>query len=170
VDIGGTEGEVATLSIRATVVKTFDNVEYIVPNQNWLNSVVTTYTRSSRRVRTRVPISVSYDSDVHAVRELLLETALAHPLVLKEPAPGAALVNFGDSSIDFLVLVWVDDAKNKGKVAGELRFMIWDAFKANGIEIPYPQSDVHIRSGLEPLLVGSAAQAAPTKTNGEMVI
>ncbi|MBK8047771.1 MAG: mechanosensitive ion channel [Anaerolineales bacterium] len=167
VDIGGTEGEVETLSIRSTVVKTFDNVEYIVPNQNWLNSVVTTYTRSSRRVRTRIPIGVSYDSDVRQVQKLLIDTALSHPLVLKDPAPGAALVNFGDSSVDFIVLVWVEDAKIKGKVAGELRFMIWDAFKANGIEIPYPQRDLHIRSGLEAL---QPAQLAAPQADGEASI
>jgi small-conductance mechanosensitive channel len=148
VEIGGTEGAVDKLSIRSTVVRTFDNVEYIVPNQDWLNSTVTTYTRNDRRVRARVPMSASYASDVRKVQELLIETAMQHPDVLPEPPPVAPLVNFGESSLDFLVLVWVDEAMNKGKVAGELRLMFWDAFLEQGIEIPYPQRDLHIRSGL----------------------
>ncbi len=148
IEIAGAEGEVASLSIRSTVVRTFDNVEYIVPNQDWLNSTVTTFTRNSRKVRTRVPIGVSYNANPHLVQQVLLEVALAHPEVLNEPAPLAPLVSFGESSIDFVLLAWVEDAKIKAKVAGELRLSIWDAFKINGIEIPYPQRDLHIRSGL----------------------
>ncbi len=148
VEIGGKEGEVDKISIRSTVVSTFDNVELIVPNQDWLNTTVTTYTRTSRRCRTRVPIGVSYSSDVRQVQEILIETALSHPDILHDPAPVAPLFNFGDSSIDFVVLAWVEDALLKGKVASELRLMIWDAFQEHGIEIPFPQRDLHIRNGL----------------------
>ncbi len=151
VEIAGTEGSIDKLSIRSTVVRTFDNVEYIVPNQDWLNSTVKTFTRSSRLVRTQVPIGVTYAADPHFVKELLTETASQHPDVLSEPAPVAPLINFGASSLDFLVLAWVSDATMKNKVASELRLQIWDALKANEIEIPYPQQDLHIRSGLHPL-------------------
>ena len=160
IEIAGAEGEVANLSIRSTVVRTFDNVEYIVPNQDWLNSTVTTFTRNSRKVRTRVPIGVSYDANPHVVQALLLEVARAHPDVLSEPPAIAPRVEFGESSVDFLVLAWVEDAKIKGKVAGELRLRIWDAFQANGIEIPYPQRDLHIRSGLLHNDQGSSAPAS----------
>lgn len=161
IEIAGAEGEVANLSIRSTVVRTFDNVEYIVPNQDWLNSTVTTFTRNSRKVRTRVPIGVSYDANPHVVQELLLEVARAHPDVLSEPSPLAPLVEFGESSVDFVVLAWVEDAKIKARVAGELRLRIWDAFQANGIEIPYPQRDLHIRSGVLHNGQSSSALAAP---------
>ncbi|HHY57508.1 MAG TPA: mechanosensitive ion channel [Chloroflexi bacterium] len=164
VEVAGAEGEVDKLSIRSTVVRTFDNVEYIVPNQDWLSSTVTTYTRNSRRVRTRVPVGVSYNADPHAVQKLLIETALAHPDVVKEPPPAAPLVDFGASSVDFVVLAWVDDAKIKGKVAAELRMRIWDALKAAGVEIPFPQQDVHIRSGLPHL--GNQAVPAADATKG----
>ncbi len=152
VEISGTEGQVDSISIRSTIVRTFDNVEYIVPNQDWLTTTVTTFTRNNRRARARVPIGVSYDSDVRQVQQLLVGTALQHPDVLKDPAPVAPLVNYGDSSVDFVVLAWVEDAMNRGKVAAELRLMIWDAFKEHGIEIPFPQRDLHIRSGLAPAL------------------
>jgi potassium-dependent mechanosensitive channel len=161
IEIAGAEGEVASLSIRSTVVRTFDNVEYIVPNQDWLNSTVTTFTRNSRKVRTRVPIGVSYGSDPHFVQQLLVELARAHPDVLTEPPPVAPLIDFGESSVDFVVLAWVEDAKIKARVASELRLRIWDAFQANGIEIPFPQRDLHIRSGLSqpgPGIQGEATQ------------
>ncbi|MEI2776512.1 MAG: mechanosensitive ion channel domain-containing protein [Tetrasphaera sp.] len=160
VEVSGAEGVVDKLSIRSTIVRTADNVEYIVPNQNWLNSIVTTYTRNSRRVRARVPVGVSYDADPHFVQKLLIETARAHPDVLHEPSPAAPLVDFGASSVDFVVLAWVDDARIKGKVTAELRMGIWDVLKANGIEIPYPQQDLHIRSGLLPPAGDGAAVAA----------
>ena len=149
VEIAGTEGAIDKLSIRSTVVRSFDNVEYIVPNQDWLNSTVTTFTRSSRLVRTRVEVGVSYNSDPHLVQALLVETAAQHPDVLPEPPPLAPLVNFGPSSLDFTVLAWVEDATIKGKVAGQLRLQIWDMLKANNIEIPYPQQDVHIRKSMD---------------------
>jgi small-conductance mechanosensitive channel len=162
VEIAGTEGAIDKLSIRSTTVRTFDNVEYIVPNQDWLNSTVKTFTRSSRLVRTQVPIGVTYAADPHFVRELLTETVAQHPDVLPEPAPVAPLINFGASSLDFLVLAWVSDATIKGKVASELRLQIWDALKANDIEIPFPQQDIHIRSGLHPLLANSSDAVAPS--------
>jgi potassium efflux system protein len=148
IEVSGTEGEIASLSIRSTVVRTFDNVEYIVPNQDWLNSTVKTFTRGSRRGRARIPIGVSYNADPHMVQQLLIDTAKAHPDVLAEPPPVAPLVDFGASSVDFLLLAWVEDAKTRGKVSGELRLRIWDALAAAGIEIPFPQQDIHIRSGL----------------------
>lgn len=147
VEVGGHEGEVDNLSIRATIVRTFDNVEFIVPNQEWLTSTVTTFTRNNRQARTRVPISVSFGSDVQAVQTLLVETALQHPLVLAEPRPLAPIVNFGQFSIDYIVLAWVADAKDRALVASELRMTYWNALKAHGIEVPYPQSDIHVRSG-----------------------
>ena len=159
IEVSGTEGEIASLSIRSTVVRTFDNIEYIVPNQDWLNSTVKTFTRGSRRGRARIPIGVSYDADPHRVQQLLVETAQAHPDVLAEPPPVAPLVDFGASSVDFLLLVWVEDAKTRGRVAGELRLRIWDALAAAGVEIPFPQQDIHIRSG--PPVQSAAASDGP---------
>ena len=144
VEVGGHEGEVDNLSIRATIVRTFDNVEFIVPNQEWLTSTVTTFTRNSRQARTRVPISVSFGSDVQAVQTLLIETALLHPLVLDEPRPIAPIVEFGAFSINYVVLAWVEDAKDRAQAASELRMMYWNTLKEHDIQVPYPQTDVHL--------------------------
>ena len=146
VEIAGTEGEVDRLSVRSTVVRTFDNVEYIVPNQEWLGSTVKVLTHTSRRMRVRVPVGVSYDADPYRVQALLSETARRHPDVLPDPAPVASLVAFGASSLDFILFVWVGEAKFQGRVANELRLMLYDVLTANDIRIPYPQHDVYIRS------------------------
>ena len=165
VEIAGTEGAIDKLSIRSTIVRTFDNVEYIVPNQDWLNSTVTTFTRAigssapaypSASATTPIPISCRSCSSKRAAR---------HPDVLGDPPPLAPLVNFGLYSLDFIVLAWLEDAMDKAKVAGELRMQISDALTDNSIEIPYPQQDIHIRSSATPaptsLAVAGAGNSIP---------
>jgi len=148
VELNGVDVEVDRLSIRSTIVRTFDNVEYIVPNQHWLNSTVKTYTRNSRRSRARIPVGVSYSADPYIVQQLLLEIAKAHPDVLQEPPPVVVFVDFGEVRLDFLVLFWVDDIGIKSRVTGELRYRIWDALKEQKIELAFPQRELHIRSSV----------------------
>jgi small-conductance mechanosensitive channel len=135
VQIAGTEGEVDKLSIRSTVVRSFDDVEYIVPNQDWLSSTVTTFTRTRRRVRMRVPIRVSSEADPHFVQQLLIETARSQPDIMDEPSPLAPIMGFSAASIDLVVLAWVEDARDKEQLAAELRLRTWDVLKANGVEV-----------------------------------
>lgn len=148
VEVDGVEGEVESLRIRATTIRRVDAVRIIVPNQEWLTSRVTTFTHTARRGLVKVTIGVSYQSNLQQVRALLIETAQKHPDVLSDPAPFAALINFGDSSLEILVGAWVTDASTRGRVAGELRLMIWETFNVHGIEIPYPQQDIHIRTDM----------------------
>jgi small-conductance mechanosensitive channel len=158
VEIAGIEGEVDRLSIRSTVVRTLDNVEFIVPNQDWLNSTVVTYTRSDRRARVRVPIGVTYNVDPHIAQQILVEAVSRHPDVLADPPPKAPVVDYGASSVDFDIQAWVDDAKYRTRIAGEVRLLVWTALSEHGIEIPYPQQDIHIRSVLPQGLI----EASPT--------
>ena len=148
VELNGVDVEVDRVAIRSTIVRTFDNVEYIVPNQHWLNSTVKTYTRNSRRSRARLPVGVSYSADPHVVQQLLLGIVKAHPAILQEPPPVVAFVDFGEVRLDFLVLFWVDDIGIKGRVTGELRYRIWDALKEHKIELAFPQRELHIRSSV----------------------
>jgi potassium efflux system protein len=148
VSVGGEMGEVKKLSIRATTVNTFDNIELIVPNQLFLTSTVTSYTRTDRFVRVLIPIGVSYNSDPEAVRETLLAVAQRHGLVQEQPEPVVHFMGFGDSSLDFRLAVWVDDPLLRLNVASDLRFMIWKAFAEHSIEIPFPQRELHLRSGV----------------------
>ncbi len=157
VEVEGVEGEVESLRIRATIIRRLDDVRIIVPNQEWLNSRVTTYTHGGRRSLVKVSVGVSYRSNLQQIRDLLIETARRHPDVLYDPEPAAILINFGASSLDILVAAWVGDASIRRRVANELRLMIWDTFEEHGIEIPYPQQDVHLHPDL--LQQESALQA-----------
>ena len=135
IEIAGTEGEIEKLSIRFTTVRTLDDVEYIVPNQDWFSGTVKTFTRTNRFVRARVPIGVSNGTDPHLVQQMLVETARQHPDVMAEPPPAAPLVEFKASMMSFVLLAWVEDARIKDRVVAELRLLVWDALQARGIKL-----------------------------------
>ena len=154
VEVDGEMTVVKRLSIRATIVQTFNHVEKIVPNHNFLASSVTTYTGTDRLIRCLIPIGVSYESRPEVVMETLLKLANEHPSVLKKPKPVVFLIGFGDSSIDFELSVWIDNPINQKLIISELNQGIWQSFEQQKIKIPFPQRDLHIRnipSG-EPLL------------------
>jgi small-conductance mechanosensitive channel len=133
VEVAGTEGEIDKLSIRSTTVRTADNIEYIVPNQDWSTRTLKTFTRSSRSVRARIPIGVSNKANPRTVQQMLVETVRQHPDVMAEPSPMAPLVNFGASTINFEVFAWVEDARIKARVVAEVRLLLWDALRAHEI-------------------------------------
>jgi small-conductance mechanosensitive channel len=145
--VGGTSGTVREIRGRATVVTTVDNVDIVVPNGQFITEQVTNETFMDRRVRARVEVGVAYGSDTARVREVLLAVAGEHPSVLPEPIPAVMFADFGDSSLDFVVLFWVPDPLLRPRVASDIRFAIDAAFRENGIEIPFPQRDLHLRSG-----------------------
>lgn len=147
IEIDGRTGVVDRMRIRSTTVRTFDNIELIVPNQKLLTSTVTTLTHTSRRVRIQMPVGASYRDDPQEVREALLAAINRHGLILKEPAPLIFFTSYGDSSLNFDVMVWVEDLSHRGSVRSDLHFMIWREFKKRGLEMPYPQRDLHLRSG-----------------------
>jgi len=148
VDINNTMGEVKKLSIRATTVRTFDNVDITVPNEILFTTAVTNYTQSSRIVRIVMMIGVSYNSDPKQVMSLILDAAREHGLVLDDPEPTVFFNEFADSSLMFRMHVWVSDPTYLLSVPSDLRMMIWKRFNEHNIEIPFPQRDLHIRSGL----------------------
>jgi len=98
-------------------------------------------------VRVSIPVGVSYDSDPKQVRQLLLDTAVKHGLVRPEPAPTVFFDGFGESSIDFTLLIWVDDPTRRRAVRSDLYFMIWETLTKHNIEIPFPQRDFNLRNG-----------------------
>jgi small-conductance mechanosensitive channel len=146
--VGDRVGRVESLSIRSTVVRTVDNVEYIVPNQEHLSSTIAAYTYSSRSLMIRVPVSVGYDSEVREVQEVLTEIARNQENILPKPEPSAPLINFGDSAIEFELRAWVDDVSYTAGIEASLRAKIMDAFAQRGIVIPNNQLDVHIFNAL----------------------
>jgi len=139
-------GVVQSVGIRSTTIKTRSDIDLIVPNSYFLTEIVTNLTRTERQVRVRISVGVSYSSDPREVKKALLEAVVDHPHVLSEPAPRVQFKDFGDSSLDFDLLVWTNQAHRIPGFSSELRFNIWDALAAHNIEIPFPQRDIHIRT------------------------
>jgi len=147
VEVGGTNGDVVRIGGRSTWVQTNDNVVIIIPNSEFINNRVTNWTANDRQVRFSIPLGVSYGSDPERVREVLMGVALAHPDVLKDPEPELLFVRFGDSSLDFELRVWTITRVQWPRVlSSELYYSIFRAFKENGIEIPFPQRDLHLKT------------------------
>ena len=143
ISVNNKTGTVDKLGMRATVLRTLDNIEILVPDQDLLTSTVETYTFSNRTVRRMVTVGVSYDSEPQQVRTLLLAIAERHGQILDNPAPEVFFAGFGDSSLDFELAVWLDSPPSVARVLSDLRFMIWSDFAKHNIEIPFPQRDVH---------------------------
>jgi len=148
VEIGGTYGWVNSMRMRYVSVITRDNKEYLVPNEDLITQPVINWSFTNRLVRLKAPIGISYDSDVHRAIEICKTAAVDNPRVSKNPAPKCLLIGFGDSAIDLQLRFWIEDPNNGVRnITSEILLEIWDRFKEEGITIPYPQRDIHIRSG-----------------------
>ncbi|MDJ0942618.1 MAG: mechanosensitive ion channel [Kiloniellales bacterium] len=144
--IGGYEGTVKRISVRATEIETFDRQSVIIPNSELISSAVGNWTHKNRLCRVMIDIGVAYGSDTTKVREVLLRCAAEHHQVLKQPAPYVVFRNFGDSSLDFQLRCFLSDVDYFLRVPSDLRFAIDEAFREEGIEIPFPQRDLHVKS------------------------
>jgi small-conductance mechanosensitive channel len=146
VEVGSLNGDVVHIGARATWVRTNDNIDVIVPNSELTQKPVTNWTAEDRQVRFAVPLGVSYGSQPETVREILLKVAAAHPDVLSSPKPDVIFRGFGDSSLDFELRVWTTQRVQTPQILkSELYFLIFRSFQENGIEIPFPQRDVHFK-------------------------
>ncbi len=157
VEVGNTNGDVVRIAARSTWIRTNDNVVIIIPNSEFINSHVTNWTANDRQVRFPIPLGVSYKSDPEVVRDLLMEIADRHPDVLKIPPPEVLFTGFGDSSLNFVLNVWtITRVQYPRFLASEIYFMMFKAFKEHGIEIPFPQRDLHVKSVSVPIPVSGA--------------
>ncbi|MDP3585117.1 MAG: mechanosensitive ion channel [Thiobacillus sp.] len=142
-------GWVQELHARYVVVKDRDGVERLIPNEMLITNEVINWSYSDRNVRLKIPVSISYDNDPEQALALLDQAARISPRVLDDPAPTSRLMGFGDSGIELELRVWIQDPEaGMGSVLSDINLAIWRAFKGAGIVIPYPQRDLHIRSGL----------------------
>ena len=146
VTIGTLSGKVARINIRATTIVNFDRQEVMVPNRTLITSNVTNWTRSDTINRLVIPIGVAYGSDIDRVGELLLAIATDQIEVLKDPAPSVVFMQHGESSLDFNLRVFVPSPAEIMLVRDRINRLINKAFAEEGIEIPFPQRDLHIRS------------------------
>jgi small-conductance mechanosensitive channel len=140
------EGTVKKISVRSTEIETFERSSIIVPNSELVTQTVTNWTHKDKIGRITVPVGVSYVSDPEQVREILLKCAREHPLVVAFPEPFVTWINFGASSLDFEIRAFLNDISKGLQVRTDLRFAIFKAFKEAGVEIPFPQQDVYIKS------------------------
>jgi len=150
------EGIVKKISVRSTEIETFDRAAIIIPNSELIAATVTNWTHKSALGRIRVAVGVSYGSDPDVVRDILVKIANDHPLIVRYPEPFVVWNDFGASSLDFELRAFLSDIAKGLQVRTDLRFAIFKAFKENGIEIPFPQQDVYIKSAPESF--GSSAR------------
>jgi small-conductance mechanosensitive channel len=148
IEVADVEGDVIEIGTRATTVLTNDHIAIIVPNSKFISENVVNWSHVEHRVRFRIPVSVSYNSDVNLVEKLLLEAADESANVLREPKPSVRFLEFGDSGLQFELRAWSTTLLHrKGQLTSELNFAILKKFREHGVEIPYPQRDIHIRQG-----------------------
>jgi small-conductance mechanosensitive channel len=149
-EIGGKQGIVNNLGARFTSILTRDGKEILIPNENIITQEVVNWSYSNEFIRSDIPIGVSYSSDIDLVTKILLDIASEHPRVLKYPeiyAPLCSLVAFADSSVNFVLRVWIRDPQNGvGNVTDQILRSVWKKFKEENIEIPFPQRDLHIKT------------------------
>lgn len=166
----GLVGEVREIRIRSTLIRTRNNEDVLVPNSTFISGQVNNWTLEDDYKRIAIPFGVAYGTDPHQVMALVTAAAEQHPDAINETGrkPAVAFASMGESSLNFRLVVWVkgDLAKSVGGVTSIFLLMIHDVLKANNIEIPFPQRDVHIRSGLlPPVPAAAAAEPAVTSTD-----
>jgi len=159
VTVGEVEGDVLSINMRSTTIRSINNISIIVPNTEFVASQVTNWSHGDPKIRLMIDVGVSYNSDPDLVVNTLREVAAGHRAVLKSPAPDVLLSSFGDSAWNMILLAWIDDPKSHAMIRSEINCEIVRRFRDKKIEIPFPQRDLHLRSPL-PLPFNSEQRAA----------
>lgn len=167
VELGSLYGDIIAIKGRSTWVRTGDNVVIIVPNSEFVEKQVTNWTANDWKVRVQVPVGVSYGSDPPMIQKMLLQIADAHPDVLKLPEPDVIFLGFGDNTLNFNLRVWTEtQVRTTSRLKSDLYFAVFAACRDAGVEIAFPQRDLHLRSISEEaaeVLRGTFA-GSPSKT------
>ncbi len=146
IEIGSTYGRIQSLGARYVSVTTRDNTEYLIPNEDLIVNQVVNWSFSNSLIRLKILFPVAYDSDIHLVIDTIIAGALSVPRVLHAPKPSCQLKGFGDSSLDLELRIWIGDPENGiSSVKSAVRIAVWDKFQEKGIEVPFPQMDIHMR-------------------------
>ena len=160
IEIGNTFGWVQKLGARYVAVTTRDGMDWLIPNEDLITHRVVNWTYGDDRIRLRLPLRVSFESDVRQAMALAVEAAATVARVLKDPAPVCRVMAFGDSGIDLELRMWIRDAQNGViNVRSEVLLGVWDRFRAAGITVPLPQREVFIRGEPEAPVLGSPGRA-----------
>jgi small-conductance mechanosensitive channel len=149
IEVGSAYGMIRGMGARYVTVGTRDGKEYLIPNEDLVTHQVVNWSYSDRAVRNRIKVGIHYTSDVHKAIALMTQAALAQPRVLRDRGhePQVRLIAFADSSVDLELRIWITDPEaGLESVASDIRLAIWDLFHENGVEFPFPQRDLHIRT------------------------
>jgi small-conductance mechanosensitive channel len=150
IEVDDLAGNIVKISARATTIITNDNIAVIVPNSDLTSKRVINWSHNNRDVRLNFPVGVSYKEDPEKIRKLLIEVASETSGVLSDPAPNVLFNAFGESSLDFILRVWTSELSDTPMVLkSQLYYAIFKKFKEHQVEIPYPQRDLHMKSGFE---------------------
>jgi small-conductance mechanosensitive channel len=159
ITVGGMEGDVVEINIRSTTIRSLNNIDIIVPNSEFVSSQVVNWSHGDRKIRLDIEVGVSYNSDLETVLRSLKEVALENQEILRDPEPDVHLREFGDSSWNMKLRVWIDNPKRHPVVRSDINCAIVRKFRENGVEIPFPQTDLHLRSPLPtPILVSQGIE------------
>ncbi|BAY86388.1 MscS mechanosensitive ion channel family protein [Calothrix parasitica NIES-267] len=160
IEVGTYMGTVESIGARSVTIRTLDRVSIIVPNSRFLEDEVINWSHHNPVSRIHVPVGVSYSADVKEVKKALLEAGKNHPEVLSVPQPQVFFSGFGDSSLDFKLFVWINKPSHQISIKSDLCFRIEAALKEHNIEIPFPQRDLHLRTGELPLKLSPEIEQA----------
>jgi len=161
VEVSGTSGTVREIGMRATTLTTFDGADVVVPNGTLLSEKLINWTLSDMNRRIDVDVGVAYGSDPRQVMELLTKVAAATPGISPEPEPAVVFLRFGANSLEFGIRAWTNDFSDWVPIRSQLTIGVYDALRAAGIAIPFPQHDLHLRSVSEDVMARMAATAPP---------
>jgi len=140
-----TWGDVVDIGLRATKIKTTDNIVIIIPNNILMNRDIVNYTAISEEIRVRIPIGISYEADTKKAKDLIVQVSLELDWVMKDPAPKVVVKNFGESSVDLEARVWIRDPRRRMDTISHITDRVKEVFDREKIEIPYPKRDITIR-------------------------
>ena len=140
-----TWGDVIDIGLRATKIRTTDNIVIIIPNNEIMKRDIINYTTVTKEIRVRIPIGIAYDADIKKAKELIIKTALELDWVMQEPAPKVVVRNFGNSAVDLQARIWISRPRRRMDTISHVTDRVKEVFQEEGIEIPYPKRDIYIK-------------------------
>lgn len=150
IDVGEIKGDVVKISARATTIITNDNIAVIVPNSDFINSTVINWSHNDRMVRFNFPVRVSHKANPEHVKQVLMEVFDRNEGILRNPKPDVLFNSYDEDSLNFILRIWTSEYINRPNVLkSQLYYEVFNAFKKENIEIPFPQRDLHLKSGFE---------------------
>jgi small-conductance mechanosensitive channel len=168
IEVGEYMGTVEYIGARSVVIRTLDRISIIVPNSRFLETEVINWSHRNPVSRIHLPVGVAYGSDVNLVKTALIEAAVAHPEVLKLPQPQVFFKGFGESAIDFELLVWIDKPHQQTPIKSDIYFLIEACLRKHKIEVPFPQRDLNMRTGDLPIKLSPEIEQALLRLTQEI--